>query len=274
MEANLLICSYSYHSQPFNNSYKSGLPNYLFRLQTEGTSKVYCRGDWHEVQAGDLLLLKPGDEYDLRVEKGGAEGRVSSGDYYLYCSGSWIDAWWSRMNRPALSRIAIDDKLLGLWRNLLLEKRRGPHEENAELTDYLLRGLCLYLDRAITETTLTDRTAFAALRLKRFIEEHATVTFKLEEAARYAGLSLSRAVHLYKSCYGQTMIQYAMEVRLNAALERMKYSSMTLEQIAETSGFSSYSYFHRVFRAKYGVSPAKYRASSETSPVAAGSRAR
>ncbi|UUZ97522.1 helix-turn-helix transcriptional regulator [Paenibacillus sp. P25] len=73
-------------------------------------------------------------------------------------------------------------------------------------------------------------------------------------------MSLSRAVHLFKACYGKTMIQYALEIRLNAALERMKYSSMTLEQIAETCGFASYSYFHRVFRARYGVSPAQYRA--------------
>ena len=33
---------------------------------------------------------------------------------------------------------------------------------------------------------------------------------------------------------------------------------MTLEEIAETCGFASYSYFHRVFRANYGVSPVKF----------------
>jgi AraC family transcriptional regulator of arabinose operon len=261
LETSLLICGYSYHSQPFNSSFKSGLSNYLFRLQTEGSCEVTCRGQQYRLQGGDLLLLKPGDDYDLRIEASGDEGRLSSGDYYLFCEGSWIDAWWRRTNRPSVNRIGTDDKLLALWRNLLLEKRRGPEEENSELTDYLLRGLCLYLDRAITETTQIDRKTFAALRLKRFIEEHATVTFKLDEAAHDAGLSLSRAVHLFKACYGKTMIQYAIEIRLNAALERMKYSSMTLEQIAETCGFASYSYFHRVFRAKYGVSPAKYRAS-------------
>ena len=126
------------------------------------------------------------------------------------------------------------------------------------MTDYLLRSLCLCLDRAITEIKPTDRLAFTALRLKRFVEEHATLTFKLEEAASHVGLSLSRAVKLFKEYYGKTMIQYALEIRLNAAVERIKYSTMTLEEIAETCGFASYSYFHRVFRANYGVSPVKF----------------
>ncbi|MBW5445138.1 AraC family transcriptional regulator [Cohnella sp. CFH 77786] len=259
METELLICGYSYHAEPFYTNFKNGLSNYLFRLQVEGSSEVYARGRHYRMRGGDLLILKPGDEYDLRIEPAEPGGRVASGDYYLFCQGAWIDAWWNCSPRPAVSRIGTDERLLALWRNLLLEKRRGPREESAELSDCLLRALCLYVDRAMTETSRTDRTFFAALRLKRYIEEHATSTFKLEEAAQSVGLSLSRAVHLFKSCYGLTMIQYAIEIRLDAALERMKYSSMSLDQIAETCGFASYSYFHRVFRKKYGVSPARYR---------------
>ncbi|MNI95930.1 Bacterial regulatory helix-turn-helix protein, AraC family [compost metagenome] len=30
---------------------------------------------------------------------------------------------------------------------------------------------------------------------------------------------------------------------------------MTLEQVAEAAGFGGYAYFHRVFRARYGISP-------------------
>ena len=266
MEARLLICDYSYHAEPFSNNHKNGLTNYLFRYQTEGSCEVTINGRLYRLRAGDLLLLKPGDEYELSVKDEGEQGRISSGDYYLFCDGAWIDAWWKRRKRQIVSHISMDQHILGLWRQLLLEKRRGVEGENEELAGYLLCGLCLSLDRAITETKTTDRSAFAALRLKRYIEEHAIVTFKLEEAAAHVGLSLSRAVQLFKACYGKTMIQYALEIRLNAAVERMKYSSMTLEEIAETCGFASYSYFHRVFRARFGMAPTRFR-EAETTPA-------
>ena len=54
------------------------------------------------------------------------------------------------------------------------------------------------------------------------------------------------------------MIQYAMDIRLALALERMNYSKLTLNQIAESSGFGSYAYFHRVFRERFGMSPSQY----------------
>ena len=50
-----------------------------------------------------------------------------------------------------------------------------------------------------------------------------------------------------------------MEVRLNFAIEQMKYTGSTLEEIAENSGFGTYSYFHRVFRRLKGMSPGKFR---------------
>jgi len=100
---------------------------------------------------------------------------------------------------------------------------------------------------------------FAVLRLKRFIEENATEKFKIEDAARYADLSVSRAVYLFKEHTGRTMMEYATEIRLTAALESMKYTLMNLDQIAENCGFGEYSYFHKVFKQRYGLSPGAFR---------------
>ena len=34
---------------------------------------------------------------------------------------------------------------------------------------------------------------------------------------------------------------------------------MTLEQVSESSGFNNYTYFHRVFRSRFGMSPKEFR---------------
>lgn len=270
MTATLLVCDYSFHSERFYMTYKNGSPHYLFRLQTEGAARVFVQDRWTAVEAGDLLLIKPGDAYSLLIEEAtNAAGRgtaVHSGDYYLYCEGAWIDDWWRRSDKPAIARIDPDEKLISLWQQLILEKRRPAAVESSELTEYLLRALCLYLERAITETAPEQGHSFTAVRMKRYIEEHATRTFKVEEVAQHARLSVSRAVHLFKECFGQTMMEYALELRLAAAVEKMTYTSMTLEQIAQMCGFGGYSYFHRVFKEAYGVAPGQFRGAGKAQP--------
>jgi AraC family transcriptional regulator, arabinose operon regulatory protein len=262
MTTNILYCGYSYHTHPFYSHYRTGFPAYLFRLQTEGCCEIVAKGKKLAIGKGNLLLIKPGDHYELLIEenqKGSKEPKVMSGDYHVVCEGTWMDEWWSRSTKPTITQIELDEKLLALWSHLITEERRPSFEKNKELSGYLLRALCMSLERAVSETALPFNRPYAVTRMMRFIEEHATTAFKVEEAAKHAGLSLSRAVHLFKSSLGQTMIEYALEIRLTAAIERMKYTSMTLEQIAEDCGFGSYPYFHKVFRKKYSVAPGVYR---------------
>lgn len=261
-DVNVLICSYSYHSQRLKQE-KEALKHYLFRLQTEGNAKALVDGVMTPVQAGDLLLYAPGMSYGLLIdefENGRLGPAVASGDYYLYCNGPWVDEWWNRAPKPVKSRIDLDDKLLSLWRMILTEKLKFE-ESNEELVGYLFRSLCLTLDKAIVPAPAVKGKLFTAARMKSYIEEHAVTPLKIEDVARHVNLSVSRAVHLFKECYGKSMIQYTLEVRLSIAEERMAYSMMTLEQIAESCGFGSYSYFHRIFRERHGKTPTEYRMS-------------
>ena len=49
--------------------------------------------------------------------------------------------------------------------------------------------------------------------------------------------------------------------RLERATEMMQYDELSIGDIAMLVGFEEQSYFARVFRRAYGVSPAKYRQS-------------
>ncbi|OPH60750.1 AraC family transcriptional regulator [Paenibacillus ferrarius] len=263
MESELITCGYSFHMEPFHASNKSGLNHYLFRLQTEGTCEAFVDGKFKRIEAGHLLLFQPGDPYELRIEHdiNQLDHKIASGDYYIFCRGTWIDAWWKRSKKQSCTRIDLDARLISLWRQLILEKRR-MEEENNELSGYLLQALCLYVERAATETVSLQGRPFTGTRMKRFIEAHATATFKVDDVANHVDLSVSRAVHLFKECFGKTMIQYSLEVRLSIAVERMHDRSLSLEQIALSCGFGSYAYFHRAFKQRFGTSPKLFRQKS------------
>jgi AraC family transcriptional regulator of arabinose operon len=261
MEIELLICGYSFHKSKFYTQEKNGLKHYLFRLQTEGNASALIEGKLQPIEAGDLLLFQPGDPYELLIDTNSHVEKypITSGDYFLKCQGTWIDQWWNQSTKQTLTKILIDEHLLSLWRQISIEKHRVKKQSD-ELISYLMRALCIYLERVSLEAIALQGHNYTALQMKSYIEKNALNALKIEDIAKSVGLSVSRAVHLYKECFGVSMIQYAIEIRLSVAAERMHYTSYNLEQIAASCGFYSYPHFHRSFKQKYGISPKSYRA--------------
>jgi AraC family transcriptional regulator, arabinose operon regulatory protein len=255
VSSEILSSGYSFHKKNFHFSQKEGLRYYLLRLQTEGSSAALVEGSMTVIDAGDLLLFQPGDPYELLID-----GAIDSGDYYLFCKGEWIDSWWSRSVKPQKVKIPLHEGMLTIWRQLNIELAKHS-KKSKEILEYYLRILCLQIDRHILELTShpPGTNAYLAYRMKHYVESHATAPLLLEQVAQHVGLSVSRAVHLFKAVFNQSIMQHAIEVRLAIAKERILYSSYTLEQVAESCGFASYSYFHRMFRSHFGISPKHFR---------------
>ncbi|SET90666.1 AraC family transcriptional regulator [Paenibacillus sp. NFR01] len=258
MDLRLHACAYSFHTLPFKTSFTPP-PYYLFRLQVTGSSKALVHGKIVRLDAGDLLIIRPGEPYHLSVEE--IDGRISSGDYYLLCEGAWMDAWFAARHRPTLQRIHLDAGMLSLWQQLSVEQHRVVGAQ-PELIRHLLCALCLSLDRLSVEESSLEapkRSNEMVMRMQLYISENALSPLRVEDVAAFAGLSVSRAVHLFKDLTGYTIIGYAQEIRLSNALERIRYTDFSLESIASSCGFGTYSYFHKVFKARFGFTPREIR---------------
>jgi len=254
----VLSAAYSYHTKPFHMTEKDGFQtHYLIRIQTEGVSRTRIDGQLATVEPGDLLLVPPTMPYELLIDDGGGRA-AASGDYYIFFRGPWVDDWWRERNRPMKVKIPLDEGLLPLCRQLIAEHRRGAGD-SLRVLDYMMRAICLTIDRLSSEQRPMQGNALLAYRMKSYIEEHATARFHLKDLARHCNVSVSRAVHLYKQFFNKSIIQYALEIRLKVAQERMVYTQTPLEAIAETSGFPSYTYFYRAFKKATGMSPKQYR---------------
>lgn len=78
-------------------------------------------------------------------------------------------------------------------------------------------------------------------------------------AAAEVGLSLSRFEHLYRQYFGKTFIEDRIQARIDHAKSLLFSTSMTIEAIAERTGYSSISHFHKQFLKNVGCTPAEYR---------------
>ncbi|AWB45136.1 AraC family transcriptional regulator [Paenibacillus sp. CAA11] len=263
-ELHILAAGYSVHRKSYYMNELAGLDHYLIRIQTEGKAFTRCENKIEAVETGDLLLFAPGEPYELRIESPDdhkADLRMISGDYFIFLRGPWVDEWWAARKRPNKIKTTLSDGFIGLFRQITLEQQRITNP-CPEISEYYMKILCLDIDRQLSERPLSNQGSYLAYQIKHFIEENAAQPFRLEDAAAHAGISVSRAVHLFKATFGRSIIQYALEVRLNMARERIMFSPLSLEHVAESSGFPSYNYFHKVFRAKFGMSPKQFRLAS------------
>lgn len=94
-----------------------------------------------------------------------------------------------------------------------------------------------------------------------YITEHYGEKLTLEDAAAACGYSAPYFSKRFKEVTGQTFVFYLKEYRLNCAVRRICATNEAAESIAAHCGFDNYSYFSKMFKEKYGVSPAAYRKS-------------
>ena len=80
-----------------------------------------------------------------------------------------------------------------------------------------------------------------------------------EEIAASIGVSEVYLRRLFRKQYGLSPNQFLTNERLRHARELMWNTDLTLEEIALQSGFSTLSYFCRVFKEQHGTSPGEYR---------------
>jgi AraC-like DNA-binding protein len=77
--------------------------------------------------------------------------------------------------------------------------------------------------------------------------------------ARLCHLSEDYFIRLFRSCVGQSPVQYIQAQRVRRAAQRLLFSADSIEAVAAASGFGNRFYFSRVFARHLGVAPAAYR---------------
>ena len=134
-------------------------------------------------------------------------------------------------------------------------------QPNKRSINQLTMGL-LFLQLINHTETLHADPNFAGQQLMlsvlRFVEERYR-DGKLQDIAdelHYDQCWLSREI---KRRSGKTFTELVQDKRLNQATFLLKTTNMKVSEIGDNVGYENLSYFHRIFRERYGVSPHRYR---------------
>jgi len=81
----------------------------------------------------------------------------------------------------------------------------------------------------------------------------------MERMIELSGKSREHIARSLKKYYGTTSSDYINELRLNYAANLLKHTNTSVIDICFTCGFQNISYFYKMFKNKYSLSPSKFR---------------
>jgi AraC family transcriptional regulator len=111
--------------------------------------------------------------------------------------------------------------------------------------------------RAARAASKADRDLVAAV--EHVLRLDFATDSQLSELADKAGYSLFHACRVFRATTGRTIHGFRRELRLRHALTRILDGDESLADIADACGFASQSHLTNLFRARFGVTPAKAR---------------
>ncbi|MZQ83158.1 helix-turn-helix domain-containing protein [Paenibacillus sp. 5J-6] len=95
--------------------------------------------------------------------------------------------------------------------------------------------------------------------IRTYIDRHVNQNVTLDELSEKFHVSKFHLIHLFKTMFQMTPIQYHQHIRMERAKNSIQFSNTPLSQIAEQLGFANIHTFSRAFKTVMGKSPSHFR---------------
>ncbi len=237
------------------------------KLFYEGSSRlVIDNGETFRAECGDVILVNP---YEFHTTLDCSE--ENDGKYHLIMIGlDFFDGLGERgLDLKELffakqirfkNLFKKDVRLAGLLNEIVTEwESRGEAYKLAifglvsELFAYLLReGVDPSRTSADKPVVKYYRVIEPALSV---IRDSYSRKITVDELAALCYVSKYHFCRIFKLCTGLTPIQYLNKHRLKIAEELLLLQSMRISDVAIAAGFESVSYFCKIYKKHFGVSP-------------------
>ena len=97
-----------------------------------------------------------------------------------------------------------------------------------------------------------------------YINNHLDETLDLKTLANEAALSDFHFHRIFKALKGEAIGGYITRLRLEATARLLRYTSLTIEEIAFNIGYETPASLSKAFKKQYGISPTEYRRNKDT----------
>lgn len=124
----------------------------------------------------------------------------------------------------------------------------------------VLRNILFHFSCYEPDTPKRERYSEKIYQALLYIQSNHNRDLSLDETAGAVGLQPSYLSAMFKKETGTTFLQYLHEERMKHACRLLSENpGLSIEQVARQAGYNTATYFHKVFRSQFGMSPNQWR---------------
>ena len=247
-------CTAARGDRPFAEHYACHSVSYV----RKGSFGCHCRGGFHELVAGSILVGYPGDEYICTHDHVVGDECLS-----FFLNPELVETVGDRRDVWQIGSVPPLPELMVLG-ELGQTAADGNSDVGLDEVGHLLasRFVEAVSGRRTTPLTASPRDRRRAVETALWIDANSHEQINLEDAATQAGISPYHFLRLFSNVVGVTPHQYLVRSRLRHAARRLTDDDSAITEIAYDVGFGDLSNFVRTFHRAAGASPLKFRQAS------------
>lgn len=160
----------------------------------------------------------------------------------------------------------LDSKKLKIERYIHIEDISSDFLETFETADQMfewLQNCFAVLSVANLNLKKVGPESLLVEQIKHYVEENFRENITLDEIACYFKYSSNYIGRLFKKNEKIKISDYLNNVRVENICNLLQTTNISITQIANQSGYNDCQYFMKVFKAKMGTTPGKFRAEME-----------
>lgn len=170
----------------------------------------------------------------------------------------YIDAMTRQVSK-ANPQVAELEKLMNSLDELRQLKRNRNKLNQSLEENYFLRVLLMHAQRqqCLKVIELDDNGQIEDVC--EWLKNNYNTEVNLDKLCLQFGMSRSQLTRKFKDYCGYSVIEYASQLRFEAAARMLAMTSEDVSVVALASGVSNLSHFHRQFKKRFGMTPNTFR---------------
>lgn len=223
---------------------------------TGDNTTVFYDDNYYQVENGDIFIISPNKMHQVLPGK-------TSITYHVFL----IDNSFCKYNDIEVEELnyerVIKSETAKALINRLIEDINSTQSFKQTKIRLTLLELMLYL--SANHTTLPSSQTKVSLQLNdslslaiNYINTHIFDNLTLDTVSKEAGISKYYFSREFKTRTGLSFVSYINTIRCKKAAELILTEKYSIHQIAIMCGFDTDSYFAKIFRKVFGITPSEY----------------